>query len=299
MKKFLEKTALVVLVCVGLLFATYLLVSAAGGEQTAALSDPLLLSVTISLSAIFFAAAVTALICAFSDAKKPPLLTLFSDKTSATRVTHASAKRLVKKTAEPYGAVKVLKSTFSQDDKGGLELKVTLNVRGADAEETADKLRCALTESFTHALGVKLDKIDFVIRRFRPRYKADGEKVRLAAAVLKANRESCSLKPDAVTVANESADAIATAVKAEPPVQTFAPPVTDAIADADERDDVLIETHMAAEPDQTPETDAPQTPVKRRAPRIAADAAAKSKPAHQKPSAPPAQPIPPAPPAQS
>ncbi len=172
MKRIAEKVALVALVCIAFVFVIVAVLYSTNVIPQKDTADNAVAIVVLSvLGAIYLGLSAYLLIINFSEGVNVKRILLFHDSDSATRAGSKVVNSIVKGCAKEFPQLKVKRTVLRLDDKMGLTATVSLEALIADdIASYVPKFKTLLLQSFSDALGLKLNAVNFDVVKLTKKY---------------------------------------------------------------------------------------------------------------------------------
>lgn len=193
MKNTMQKIALITLIIAGGIFIVLMFTignwATVEGEGTfiSPFTNPIVLVFLIILSVLYVGVSVYLLWAFFSEDESVKKILLYRDSNSTANTTYSVAKRMIKRSANQLGTVRISKVKIRHADNL-LILNVVILVKSREIEHTIDTLRCMIADIFYSVLGVKFDSINLEVKKVVSDYEPSIPDAEQKASQLKAQR---------------------------------------------------------------------------------------------------------------
>ncbi len=172
MKKLAEKVAIVALICISFVFVLLAVLYATNVIPQIEVENNSVAIVVLSvLSVLFVGLSVYLLIVNFSEVINVKRIVLFYDANTTTRASYKVVNNIVYGCAKEFPQLKIKRTTFRVDDKMGLVANIYLeSLVAEDIAIYVPKLRNLLEQSFSEAIGLKFNAINFEVTKLSKKF---------------------------------------------------------------------------------------------------------------------------------
>lgn len=151
--------------------------------------DSFMVILMLILGTIYTILSIMIVANAISSANKLKYLKIKGNYETVSYVNVGAIKKTCKDKAKILKEIKVLKVNVYSNDLNNLSLNITISLKSEDVNQTTDKYRLILVETFMRLYEIKFSTINFKIKKILENHQPDMEKIENALSNNNKNKD--------------------------------------------------------------------------------------------------------------